>query len=334
MQDNINKCPACGALRSALATECPECGYNFTTSTTTALRDLAWRLEVFGHTSSRLTSEQREAQLIDIITSFRIPHVKQELLDVMYFIQPHALKPISPISLAWRTRQHEVIERAKGVCSSDKENLKVVLAYESELKKREKQYVRNWWRTTPNYIKWPLIAVVVVLLLLLIPSKDNSPRAYAERFSDAVEESKWDKAIEYILECPDMGTSISNEYLQLTMGLIEEGRVADADVLFANRSLFVNDDNSKVTETKRAVMKAHISNDNVGEALKYIEDINDVEAVMVAYIERNDEHNAMNIYRRYVSKFTKWDSELHRKVYCGTNPEVKRFLNEQGIKVD
>lgn len=332
MNNSLNKCPACGALRQAMATECTECGYQFTKSGTTVLIELSAKLDDWGRNSGHLLKKRHEAQLVEIINSFHIPHVKEELLDVMYFIQPKALEPTSTVSKAWRARQREVFERVKQACVHDKVNMNTILAYEAEINKLDKQHIRNIWRTTPGYIKWPLVIIFVAVLLMLIPAKDTSPKAYAERFSKAVTEARWDKAIEYLLACPDMGTTISSEYIQLIRGLLEQDRIADAEVLFTNRSAFVSADNYNVEDVQQALMRKFIANDKMSEALEYAYDIDDIEEVMAACIERNDEQTAMKIYRRHSSKFTKWDSEQQCNVYCGTNPNVQKFLNQHGIK--
>ena len=77
-----------------------------------------------------------------------------------------------------------------------------------------------------------MILAVLFIIILLLPAKDISPEAYTVRFSEAVEAGKWDKAMEHLQKCPQMGTAISENYLALIEGLISEGRIVEAENLF------------------------------------------------------------------------------------------------------
>lgn len=47
-QQNVNKCPACGALRESFAAICPECGYEFTdVQTSNALANFTEKIEQY-----------------------------------------------------------------------------------------------------------------------------------------------------------------------------------------------------------------------------------------------------------------------------------------------
>ncbi|MBR2351571.1 MAG: hypothetical protein IKA70_01365 [Alistipes sp.] len=52
------------------------------------------------------------------------------------------------------------------------------------------------------------------------------------------------------------------------------------------------------------------------------------------YVEQGDASAALALYRRNTSKLSKYDYQLHRKVWLIGDEVVRNFLAEQGIKVD
>ena len=163
---NINKCPACGALREAMAAVCQDCGYVYTEVNTKVVEDINNQIQ--GLKSSSINRLAYNRQYIDIIRTFPIPHLKNEILDVMFFIQPKAMEKTSSVSLAWRARQREVFERAKVVCIGDKTHLSIISRYEAELDKVSNRKILNWWYLLPSYTKIALVLFILFILILII----------------------------------------------------------------------------------------------------------------------------------------------------------------------
>lgn len=324
--DSVEKCPACGAIRPAMAAMCPECGYAFTSSKAKVVEELSDKLNS--------VRGKGEKAVIDVIKSFRIPHIVEELLDVMYFIQPKALEKTSAVSLAWRARQKEVFERAKEACAHDKANLNKVLEYERQIEQLSKQHVRNTWAMLPLWAKIAIPVALVLLVLMLVPAKDVSPEAYARRFVEAVNDSKWDKAIKHLAACPDMGQAISSQYLDLVEGLLGENRAFEAEQLFDARHSFVNAAESRVANVSAKFVEYYLAHDQVDKATKHISTLDGIVRVMRYHIDKGDAASALALYRRNSSKFSKYDFQLHRKVSLCKDEVVVAFLAEQGIKLE
>ena len=108
MANNVSKCPACGALREAMSTQCSACDYEFRYSAANAISELNKRFEELR--GLKLSARDYESQSIDIIKTFPIPHVREELFDVLIYIQPKALDKDSPIRKAWSLRKKRKAE--------------------------------------------------------------------------------------------------------------------------------------------------------------------------------------------------------------------------------
>lgn len=324
--ENVNKCPACGTLRPAMATECPACGYVFTQSSAKVVEELSEKLD-----SVRGLSDNA---VIDIIKSFHIPHIKEELLDVMYFIQPKALEKTSRVSLAWRARQREVFERAKTACAHDRVALEKIQSYEAQIDRLAKQRVRNTWIMLPLWAKIVLPIAVLFLILLALPARDVSPEAYQRRFVEAVEQGKWDKALKHLGACPTMGQAISSHYLDLVEGLMAEGRMFEAEQLFDIRLSYVPADSARAGAVASKFIDAYLAAGQTDKALKFATSAEGVVRVMRHYVEQGDASAALALYRRNTSKLSKYDYQLHRKVWLIGDEVVRNFLAEQGIKID
>lgn len=337
MSDTINKCPACGALRKATDIKCPECGYEFTNSKTSVIDSLNSEIRFLGMRSHR--PDEYERALLAMIENFHIPQVKGEIYDLMLFLQPKALDDTAICASAWKRRQMEVIERAKLAFSEDsrdKKILETVLAYENALKAAEKKKEKNFWQKMPTWSKILSIVAVLFVILLLIPAKDISPEAYSVRFSKAVETEKWDKAMEHLQKCPEMGTMISDYYLTLIEGLIAEDRIMEAENLFAGVVNHVDPKFSKehLAGTMHRFIDCFLAQGKMEYAKKYALELSGIVKVMKAYIAAGDEKGAMALYKANASKFSKYDYTKHKNVFLCDDVEVIGFLNKNGIKTE
>ncbi len=333
----IDKCPACGALRNSTDVKCPECGYEYTSAAATVIDKLNFDLSRIGFFSANNPSEYNR-QLSTLIENFHIPQVKRELFDLMLFLQPKAMDETAPMAAAWRRRQKEVIERAKHAFTGteDKKYLETILSYERDIKAAEKKNQKNFWQKMPLVGKILSIIAILFVVILLIPAKDISPEAYSVRFSEAVEAGKWDKAMEHLQKCPQMGTSISDYYLTLIDGLIADDRVMEAENLFKGVVNYVDPAHSKehLAATMHNFIDKFISQSKIEYAGKYALEMSGIVKVMKAYINAGDTKGGLAFYKANASKFTKYDYSLHRNVFLCEDEQIKEFLNNNGIKTE
>ena len=332
--DGANVCPSCRAPRPAMGAVCPDCGYVYTTANAVVISDLSERLDAL--VEQGLSGKAYNDCAVEIIRNFQIPHIKEEVLDIMYYIQPKALEKASPVSLAWRARQREVFERAKSVCAGDKANLAKVSAYESSFKAKADNKLLNWWQLTPMYAKALMAAALIFVILLLIPAKDVSPQAYALRFAEAVKSAEWEDAMEYLVKCPAMGTLISDNFVLLLESLIKESRMIEAENVVKHYRQFIPSDSKElISRMRHLFIDKYIGDGNIEKAMQFVDTsvAEELGTILKAYIESANESAALAFYRRYSSKFSKYDYQQHCKVFLLNDPVVLEFLESHGIKV-
>lgn len=333
----VEKCPACGTLRNSSDAKCPACGYEFTDSGTTVISKLNDELTKIGYFSVE-KPEGYDRQIKTLIESFHIPQVKREVLDLLLFLQPKAIDENSPYSPYWLKRQREVIERAKMMfsSSSDKDIQKKIQEYEQDILIAEKRQRKNFWQRLPMILKIVIVIIFLLLILILIPAKDVSPEAYSVRFSEAVEDAKWDKAMKYLQKCPEMGYAISDWYLSLIDGLIADDRVVEAGNLLSDLHSYVSTTTAKdhISSTSKALLLKLISIGRIDEAKKYAIDADGVTEILKAYISNGQDSAAIEYYKSKKSTLHKYDFDLHKNVFLCDDETVIEFLNTNGIKTD
>ena len=327
----INKCPACGALRVALAAQCPECGYDFTNNGCKVISELNQKFDELRE--QHYDFETREKIQLEIIRSFAVPHIKEEILDLLIYIQPKATEANSPVTKEWRQRQKEVIQRAKMAFANDKKVLAKVQEYEDQLRRQEKQVIRQWWQKSSLFTKVAVVVGALFLIILLIPAKDVSPKAYSLRFAQAVEKQQYDKALNYLVKSPEMGKLISGHYLTLINNLIEADRVMEAESLYDNLSKYVdrNENASKLSETAVAFINHYLSEDNVDKAASYVVDLHGNVLILKAYISKGDVHAAVNYFKRKSHILTKYSVSENKRVLLFDDEVVVNFVTENNL---
>lgn len=332
----VEKCPACGALRKAAEAQCNECGYDFTDAGASVIARLNMELERIGFFSGHRDADY-DQQIRTLIENFHIPQIKREIFDLMLFIQPKATDESSPHAALWLRRQREVIDRAKLAFADgeDRSVTKKIIEYEDQLNKLQKEKKRLWKRM-PTYAKVLTIVGVLFLILLILPAKDISPEAYSVRFSEAIEKGKWDKAIKCLDKCPEMGQAISDMYLSLIDGLLEDGRITEAANFYANSSAFVPSSgaNAHLANTTAALRSSFIKAGRIDEAQKYAKDAEGVAEVLKAYITNGQNDAAITYYKSKSSVLYRYDSSAHRRVFLCNDTEVVNFLRNNGIRID
>lgn len=331
MVKGINQCPACGALRPALAAQCPECGYNYSNTNCKVINELNAKFEALQAT--QFAGVGYASKQIEIIRGFAIPQIKEELLDLLIYIQPKALDKNSKVTQEWRLRQKEVIERMKMAFATDRKVLATVAEYENQLRKVEKQWLRQWWQKASIVKKVLVIVVLLFVLLLIIPAKDVSPEAYALKFTEAVEAGKLDKAMTYLEKQPEMGTMISDHYLTLIESLVEEGRMFEAENLYSNASRYVSssDNSTHLSATSLLFVQHYLDQQYYDMADKFVIDEKGAAEVLKALIANGDAVVATKYFRKNQSKFLMYSSTAKKRVLRVDDEIIANFVEENNL---
>ena len=331
MKNDVNKCPACGALRPALVAQCPECGYDFHHTTCKMVEELNIRFENISEKSS--LSYKVELQQIEVIRSFAVPQIKEEILDLLIYIQPKATRRNSKITEEWRLRQKEVIQRAKMAFANDKKVLAQVQEYEEHLKKIEKQYLRQWWQKRGLISKIVIVVAVLFFTLLIIPAKDVSPEAYAVRFAEAVEEGQYSKALKYLDKSPEMGKLIADQYLSLIDALVAENRFVEAENLYNKRTQFVSskDNAAHLSQTSSLFIQHYLDQMYYDMAEKFVVDAKGSAMILKELINSGDVVVAMRYFRKNANKFLIYSSEERKRVLTVDDEIIKSFVQENNL---
>ncbi|MBR5594553.1 MAG: hypothetical protein IKW46_10850 [Bacteroidaceae bacterium] len=332
MQREYNKCPACGEIRKAFSAQCPSCGYDFQNACAKVVEELNAKFEVVA--LDDYTNSEREKLQLELIKSFTIPQIKEELLDLLMYIQPKAtVKNETKVTVEWRLRQKEVINRAKMAFANDRKILEKIQSYEDELKKLEKQHFRKWWQKTSILTKIAIAVVLLFILILIIPAKDNSPETYSVKFAEAVENKEYDKAMDYLSEVPSMGRIISDQYLTLIDGLIEEGRVVEAENLYNNLNSFVNrsENANHLSKTCDNFIKYYVDKGNIDKAGKFATEVDGIATVLKNIILSGDTNAAIKYYKRNSHKLTKYDSKQRKRVLMCNDEIVENFIYDNNL---
>lgn len=332
MAENVKKCPACGTLREAMSTQCSACDYEFRDNTTVVIVELNEKFDNL----KNLSRKQYERKYIDVINNFPIPHVREELLDVLIYIQPKALDKESPIRNAWSLRQKEVIERAKLAFENKSKTLDLINKYERELVSYEKQFIKRGWQKMPKLLKALMIVLLLFILLLIAPAKDTSKEAYAIRFNKAIAKEQIDKAIKYLEKCPEMGTLISDDYLTLIDMLVEKHRLIEAESLFKDISEFTSSsiDKKHLKETTQRIIKYYVEKGDLGHAQQYAIDTESISYIIRLFLDDSDYESALSFYKKNTSKIVKYDAKLKQRVILTDDLVVVDFVkaNTYGLE--
>lgn len=126
---NINKCPSCGAQVGAFVSLCESCGHEFSeitaNKTITALVAKFDEIEREADDKKLMTSGRREKMIFSkrarVIRDFPIPNSREDLQQLLYFIQPKLLDGLKPDPNIedWRAKFNEVLNRAKNAYKND-----------------------------------------------------------------------------------------------------------------------------------------------------------------------------------------------------------------------
>lgn len=146
-QGIVKKCPSCGAALGAFATSCTDCGHEL--SDIEASRTIKALFEKFeaieketeadGARNSKRRIQSIQNKRAAAIRDFPVPNAREELQQLIYFIQPKIVESAKAESADpniddWKVKFAEVLGRARNAYKSDPKMLSELDGIESSLK--------------------------------------------------------------------------------------------------------------------------------------------------------------------------------------------------------
>ncbi len=125
---NIHKCPSCGAQLSAFVSACQSCGHEFTDiEANRSITALTERFEQIEREADErgLSGRNREKAILEkrarVIRDFPVPNSREDLQQLMFFIQPKIVASVQPDPNIedWRSKFIEVLNRARNAYKDD-----------------------------------------------------------------------------------------------------------------------------------------------------------------------------------------------------------------------
>lgn len=172
----MKKCPSCNAPVNSFSSVCGDCGYEFRNiSANNSVKSLSEKLEKvvsecevksYEHMVGRGYGDEETARLDDIaakqkfvIKNFPVPNTREDILELLYFIQPkieigfRADKNV----FDWRNKYREIVNRAKSSFRSDKKMLDEINQLQTNLNKiKPVGYIVCLYSTSSAGFKWVL----------------------------------------------------------------------------------------------------------------------------------------------------------------------------------
>ncbi len=167
-QGSIKTCPACGEPLGAFVSSCKACGHEFSDiEANRSITALVGQFEEIEKSVDEkgLMQKSREKAILEkkarAIRNFPIPNSREDLQQLIFFIQPKIVDSAKPDPNLedWRVKFSEVLNRAKHAYKGDTKAL-------AEFERIEKSLNITFTGGLPNMImRNPLIAVVLVAIL-------------------------------------------------------------------------------------------------------------------------------------------------------------------------
>ncbi|MRW91492.1 hypothetical protein GJ699_15980 [Duganella sp. FT80W] len=124
----IHKCPSCGAQLAAFVSACEACGHEFTDiEANRSILALTQRFEDIEREADErgLKGRHREQAIVTkrarVIRDFPVPNSREDLQQLMFFIQPKIVASVQPDPNLedWRSKFLEVLNRARNAYRND-----------------------------------------------------------------------------------------------------------------------------------------------------------------------------------------------------------------------
>lgn len=202
---SIHKCPSCGSQLSAFVSSCVACGHEFTDiDANRSITALVERFEEIEREvdAKGIKGKNRLAAILEkkarVIRDFPVPNSREDLQQLMFFIQPKIVNSVQPDPNIedWRVKFIEVLNRAKNAYRGDAAALSEFDRIEKSIQSSVGQDLRIKAKRNPLFVT--LLAVIAVTGgALAVSSQLNSAKmrdcetAYAQ--SAQAEKSRLEK---------------------------------------------------------------------------------------------------------------------------------------------
>lgn len=167
---SIHKCPSCGSQLGAFASACVACGHEFTdVDANRSITALVERFEEIEREVDQkgIKGKHRLAAILEkkarVIRDFPVPNSREDLQQLMFFIQPKIVNSVQPDPNIedWRVKFIEVLNRAKNAYRGDAAALAEFDRIEQSIQGSVGQDLRIKARRNPLFVTL-LVAIVVV----------------------------------------------------------------------------------------------------------------------------------------------------------------------------
>lgn len=214
---NISKCPSCGAQVGAFVSSCESCGHEFSeiaaNKTIAALVAKFDEIEREADDKKLITSGGREKIIISkrarVIRDFPIPNSREDLQQLLYFIQPKlidSLKP-DPNIEDWRAKFNEVLSRAKNAYKNDSSALLEFVQIENSIQSSLSESLVIKAKRNPLFVALLVGLIVVGLIGLIGAQVERSKKQQCEDvFSQAAQSEQG--RLEKLFESADQDLKI------------------------------------------------------------------------------------------------------------------------------
>lgn len=166
----IHKCPSCGSQLSAFVSSCVACGHEFTdVDANRSITALVERFEEIEREVDQkgIKGKQRLAAILEkkarVIRDFPVPNSREDLQQLMFFIQPKIVNSVQPDPNLedWRVKFIEVLNRAKHAYRGDASALAEFDRVEQSIQSSVGQDLRIKAKRNPLF--FVLLGAIVVI---------------------------------------------------------------------------------------------------------------------------------------------------------------------------
>jgi hypothetical protein len=189
-QGSINKCPHCGDSLAAFSTVCKSCGHELVNiDVNRSLNALVQRLEAIelDIEAKGLVEKSRQKAICEkkaqVIRDFPIPNSREDLQQLLYYIQPklvYSVKP-DPNVEDWRAKFTEVLNRAKKAYRDDTRTLQEFEKLEQSLQTTMAQNLQVRVRRSPLMALLVVAGVVGGVAIAVLAQHQQSTQGKCEQ---------------------------------------------------------------------------------------------------------------------------------------------------------
>jgi hypothetical protein len=186
----VHKCPSCGAQLGAFVSACEACGHEFTdVDANRSITALVARFEEIEEEvdAKGIKGSNREKAIVEkrarVIRDFPVPNSREDLQQLMFFIQPKILDSVKPDPNIedWRSKFLEVLNRAKHAYKNDSGALAEFERIEKSLTTSVADSVKIKARRNPLFAALAVGAVVLVVAGVVSSRMEQSKVASCEQ---------------------------------------------------------------------------------------------------------------------------------------------------------